>query len=152
MGGLFARIFGSDKVLEGAIDGVTKGLDALVYTDEERATDAAKERAEARAIVIDWMKNSQGQNIARRFLALIIAAVWLSMYLLSALMDASAPWVSDSATATKLVQSGLAIGSRAYEMNGAMMLILGFYFAAPHLGSIVEVAMQRFGAAKPPTQ
>ena len=37
------------------------------------------------------------------------------------------------------------MGGYAHEMNGAMMLILGFYFAAPYMGSIVEGAMKKFG-------
>ena len=142
---LLGRIFGSDKVLEGAVNGVTKGLDALVYTDEEKAGDAAKDRSEARGVIVDWFKNSQGQNIARRFLAVIITAVWLTMYLVATFLDVFSIWATDP---IKIQDAAKIIGERAWEMNGAMMLILAFYFAAPHMGSIVEAALGRFGGKK----
>lgn len=140
---LFKRIFGSDDVLRETVSGVKDGLDALIYTEEERETDAAKERAEARGILVEWMKNSQGQNIARRFLAFIIATVWLAMYLIAAALDVASVWLADP---KQVNETASVIGARAYEMNGAMMLILGFYFAAPHLGKIVDGAMSRFAA------
>jgi len=144
MMGLFARIFGSEKVLEGAVAGVTKGLDALVYTDEEKAHDARQERAAARGVIVEWLKNSQGQNIARRLIALIITAVWLLMYLVSTGLDIVSAFGADAAYSAAAVL----IGERAHEMNGAMMLILAFYFAAPHMGQIVNVAMTRFAGNK----
>jgi hypothetical protein len=45
--GILGQLFGSEKVMDAAIGGITKGFDALVYTDEEKAGDAAKERSEA---------------------------------------------------------------------------------------------------------
>ena len=138
---LWGRIFGSDKVIEGAVNGITKGFDALVYTDEENAGDAAKERSEARGMLVEWVKNSQGQNVARRLLAIVITSVWLLMYLVSTSLDVFVIWASDP---EKINKAATAIGDRAYEMNGAMMLILGFYFAAPHLGRVVDVAMTKF--------
>ncbi len=41
------KLFGSDKSVETIVSGVSRGLDSLVYTDEEKANAAAKERAEA---------------------------------------------------------------------------------------------------------
>jgi hypothetical protein len=46
--------------MDAAIGGITKGFDALVYTDEEKAGDAAKERSEARSMIVDWMKEHTG--------------------------------------------------------------------------------------------
>ena len=42
-------------------------------------------------------------------------------------------------------ESAQIIGDYAEQMNGAMMLILAFYFAAPHMGSIVKGALDKFG-------
>lgn len=145
------RLFGSDKALETAVTHVATGLDKLVYTKEERAEDAAKAVTEARSMLVEWFRNSQGQNLARRFLALMIAATWLGMYLLAAGLDIAIIW---NAPVTvdgqmipdpRLTASADSIGDRATQMNGAMMLILGFYFAAPHLSQIVGGAMNRFG-------
>jgi hypothetical protein len=140
---ILGRIFGSEKVLDAAIGGVTKGLDALVYTDEEKANDAAKERAAARSMVVEWTKNSQGQNIARRLIAIVITGVWLLMYLASTGLEIASIWV-DPELRGAIVESSLAIAKRADSMTGAMMLILAFYFAAPHMGKIVEGAMGKF--------
>jgi hypothetical protein len=60
-------------------------------------------------------------------------------------LDLAAVWASDAA---KLHAAGAVIGGRAESMNGAMMLILGFYFAAPHMGKLAESALQRFGGQK----
>jgi hypothetical protein len=142
--GILGQLLGSQKVMDAAIGGITKGFDALVYTDEEKAGDAAKERSEARLMIVDWVKNSQGQNIARRLIALIITTVWLLMYLISAGLDVAVVWMDESLRG-QVSQSALAIGQRADSMTGAMMLILAFYFAAPHMDKIVGAALGKFG-------
>ena len=142
IGAFFGKMLGSDKTIEKSIDTVSSGIDALFYTDEERANDGAKERAQARQSLIKWLDATQGQNLARRILALVITGVWLLMYLAATILAVCALW---STHADQLKAGAKIIGERATEMNGAMMLILGFYFAAPHLGSIVNVAMKKFG-------
>lgn len=142
--GILGQLLGSQKVMDAAIGGITKGFDALVYTDEEKAGDAAKERSEARLMIVDWVKNSQGQNIARRLIALIITAVWLLMFLVSTVLDVAVVWI-DQSLRSQVSQSAIAIGERANSMTGAMMLILAFYFAAPHMDKIVGAALGKFG-------
>jgi len=34
------------------------------------------------------------------------------------------------------------------RLNGAVMLILAFYFAAPHMGAMIGQAMDKFGGKK----
>jgi len=145
MFGFLGRIFGTEKALSSIVDGVSNGLDALVYTDEEKAGDAAKSRSEARAMVIQWMAATQGQNLARRFLALIITAIWLLQYVGAMALDLASIWVADAA---RLQQASAVIGERASAMTGAMMLILGFYFAAPYMGDISKAALNKFGGKK----
>lgn len=145
MFGFLGSLFGSQKALGGIIDGVTNGLDALVYTEEEKAGDAAKERAKAREMVVEWMATTKGQNLARRFLALIITVVWLLQYVGSMALDIAAIFVDAPA---KLTEASAVIGERASGMTGAMMLILAFYFAAPHMGKIAEGALKKFGGEK----
>lgn len=149
MGGVIGRLLGSGKALEGVVDAATKGLDALVHTDEEQATEAAAARSEARQMVVDWMRSTQGQNLARRLIALVIAGLWVFMYVIALALDVASIWVADP---TQLKQAAAAIGERAHELNGAMMLILGFYFAAPHLGDISRAALSRFGGTQTKTK
>lgn len=146
IGSFFGKLFGTDKAIEKSIDTVANGIDKLIYTSEEKADAAAEDRSEGRKMLIRWMESTQGQNLARRLLALVITTTWLGMYLLSAALDISTIWVTDNIA--KVATSAQLIGERAMEMNGAMMLILGFYFAAPHMDKIVGKAMDKFQGGK----
>ncbi len=136
------KIFGTEKAITAVIDNVSNGLDKLVYTKEEKAEDAAKDRASARAMVINWMESTKGQNLARRLIALCIVSVWLLQYLSCMALSVIGIWASSP---DKIITSAQVIGTFAERMNGAVMLILGFYFAAPYMGSIVKGAMDKFG-------
>jgi hypothetical protein len=141
----WGKIFGTDKAIEGGVNMVRDGLDALVYTDEEKAGYAAKERTEARQMVVKWMESTQGQNLARRLIALSITAVWLLMYIVSLIMSLTAVWVESP---QQWIASAKVIGGYSESMNGAMMLILAFYFAAPHMGDIASAALNKFSSRK----
>lgn len=143
--GFLGKIFGSEKAMGSMVDGVVNGLDKLVYTKEEREEDAREERKQARSMVVDWMAKTSGQNLSRRFLAFVITFTWLFMYLLSAGMQVVIVWIEDDIVYTRLLANAATVGDLADGMTGAMMLILGFYFAAPHIGNIVGPALERFG-------
>ena len=138
------KLMGTEKATNTMIEGVRDGLDALVYTDEEKATDARVERSEARMMVVRWMEATSGQNLARRLIALVVTGIWVFQYFASMALNISTVWVSNPEMATKLMESAKIVGETASQMNGAMMLILGFYFAAPHLGKISEAAINKF--------
>lgn len=141
---LLSRIFGSDKALDAAIKGVSNGLDALVYTDEEKAQAASQERAQARQMVIGWMERTQGQNLARRLIALVVTGIWAVQYVIAMLLDVAGIWITDE----RIMQSAESIRQGGDSVTGAMMLVLGFYFAAPHLDKVVGGAMNRFSGKK----
>jgi hypothetical protein len=136
---LLGKMFGTEKALCGIVSGASNALDALVYTDEEKAQAAAAQRTEARKMVVAWMAATQGQNLARRLIALSITATWLAMYGLSALMSMVAVWWPSRSD--QLVESAAISKGLAQDMNPAVMLILAFYFAAPHMGDIAKVAI-----------
>lgn len=142
----WGKLFGTEKALSGIVDGVTSGLDKLIYTDEEKADAAAKDRSEARQMVVGWMAATQGQNLARRLIALVITGTWLGMYLLSVLCGMVAVFTNDVGvvTAAKITAVGAIAKSAAMDMNPAVMLILAFYFAAPHMGDIAKAITGRF--------
>jgi len=137
----WGRLFGSDDAISKVIDHAANGLDKLWYTEEEKAEDRAKSATEARKMVIEWLKNTQGQNLARRLLALMIATVWLMQYISVQVLSIAAIWADDP---VKLINSAEIIKQNIGQMTGAMMLLLGFYFAAPHMGAIVQGAMAKF--------
>ena len=97
-------------------------------------------------MVVQWMASTQGQNLARRVLAMAIAFTWLGMYLLSAVIAMVAIFVNDSGvvTADKLNAVSAIAKAAAVDMNPAVMLILAFYFAAPHMGDIAKAVTGKF--------
>lgn len=134
------KLFGSDEAISKTIDAVSSGLDKLVYTDEEKAESAAKERTEARNMVVGWMAATQGQNLARRLIALSITGVWLLDIVVAQVVGAISIFVDDPAKFNELAKFMM---SGAMEMNSAVMLILAFYFAAPHMGDIAKAVTGR---------
>mgnify|MGYP001091604198 CR=1 FL=1 len=147
MMGLFSKMMGSEKALGSAIDAVKNGLDALVYTDEEKATDAAKERSEARSMVVGWMQATQGQNLARRFIALMVTIIWALQYVVAMVVEAVALWLPSEAA--RLSATADSIRSGGEQVNGVFLLVVGFYFAAPHLDKIVGSAMGKMTGNQP---
>lgn len=143
LGSLIGKIFGSEKAIEGAVKGISNSLDALVYTDEEKANDAALERQKARAMVIDWMQSTSGQALARRLIACAITFIWLLQYVFGWAMVTGAVF-SDPEIAARMKEASEITQAHADSMTGAVMLILSFYFAAPHLDKVVGPAMERF--------
>jgi hypothetical protein len=143
MFGWLGKIFGTEKALDSVINSVSSGLDKLNFSDQERA----EVRARLGDQVIAWVEASSGQNRTRRFLAIIITTTWLAQYFFAMISSAIIPWV-DKSIAEPLRLSVAAVGSYADGMTGAMMLIIGFYFAAPHMSSFVDLAMKKFSNTK----
>ena len=138
---VIGKIFGSDKAITSVISNASSALDKLVYTSEEKAEDQAKAVTEARGMVINWMESTKGQNLARRLIALMVTAVWITQYLVMCSLSVIAVWVDQPA---KFHASAKVIGDNAQSMNAAMMLILAFYFSAPYLGDVAKGALKKF--------
>ena len=138
----WGKLFGTDEAISKTIDVVSEGLDKLVYTCEEKADASAWERTEARAMLDKWMEATQGQNLARRLISLAITGVWLSQYVIATTASSVAIfWDTQSINLNKL--AAVQIGT-AEQMNGPVMLILAFYFAAPHMGDFAQAIVGRF--------
>lgn len=135
----WGKIFGTEAALKAGVDAVTSGLDKLVFTDEEKAEMAAKERSEARGMVVAWMEATQGQNLARRVISLAITATWLGFYILAALAHSIGIFIVSVPELKEL--SGF-LFAMANSMDDAVMLILAFYFAAPHMSALVETILK----------
>lgn len=133
---LVSKFFGSEKALEEMVTTATNALDKTYYTEEEKAEDKAQSRSEIRKCIIDWIQTSKGQNLARRWLALMISTVWLMGYLLGYTALTIAPWVSKE-TGEKLRESAEMLKEASSGMDPHVTLILAFYFAAPHLGKVI---------------
>jgi hypothetical protein len=138
----WGKLFGTDEAIKGAVSAVRDGLDALVYTDEEKSADAAKERSEARSMLVGWMEATQGQNLARRLISLAITGVWLMQYLVAQVaLSIAIFWPGRAKELNELANLNM---KSAGDMGSAVMLILAFYFAAPHMGDFAQAVIGRW--------
>lgn len=146
--GILAKVFGTEAAISKSIELIGKAGDKLVYTEEEKADDRARRLLQINEFIARWMESTTGQNLARRLLAVMLTSMWMLMFFVSTIGDMIVPFLSLSADPNFIEAwkaSSAAIDKRADQMTGAMMLILAFYFAAPHMGSIVDGAMNKFG-------
>jgi hypothetical protein len=145
----WGQLFGSNDSTKEVISAVRDGVDSLWYTDEEKATDKAIAVTEGRRVLLDWIKNSQGQNLSRRFLAISITLTWLMAKLIGVGLGVASVWgegrPDDFDIPSKLEQAAGIVSEFSSDMTPAVMLILSFYFAAPHMGKIAEATLARFG-------
>lgn len=149
--GLLGRIFDTPEAINKTIETVASGLDKLVYTKEEQADAAGAMRvkemeqvAAARGMVVEWMKATSGQNLARRWLTVVITSVWLSLYIGAAAFATASTFMAIGPSNRALAASGI-MASYANELANVVMVIIMFYFAAPHMGQAIDILLQRFG-------
>jgi len=145
--GVLGKLLGTDKAVTNIIDTVGRVVDEFHYSGEEKAADKAKAVSEGRAMIVEWLQSTTGSRLARRIIALSFTLIFLLMHMISTTMIVVSGW-ADEALANQLVVSSEVLDERLVSMTGAEMLILGFYFAAPHLGAIVEGAMGKFSGDK----
>ena len=73
--GILNKIFGNDETTDKVLTGVGKGLDKLKFTSEEKADFNFK--------ISEWylkyLEASQPQNLARRYIALVIVCLWAAL-------------------------------------------------------------------------
>ena len=115
MNKILGAIFGSSKNTETIVDGAVSGLDKMFFTKEEKS--------EANAKLSEWylryLEASQPQNLARRFIAIIVVVLWSMMILFGVLT-----WRMDSEYSVFIFDTLRDI------VNAPFMIIIGFYFAA----------------------
>lgn len=144
MFGFIGKLFGSDKAATALIDNASAGLDKLFYTDEEKAEGALEAKKQAGDLLINWLQATTGSALARRLIALTVTTIWALNYTLVMVMEASVPFMSNIEVIKAVQESSLSLQSNGVTINGAMTLILAFYFAANHIGKVVDVAINKF--------
>lgn len=137
------KLFGSDKALEKVVDTASGLLDEAFYTKEEKAADKAAARDKAQGMVVEWLQASTGSRLARRVIAFAITFTWLGMFWMASMLSFLEIWAGKRAD--KLAASSALVDGRADAMTSAVMLILGFYFAAPYMGDLARGALEKFG-------
>lgn len=137
---LFGKMFGSDKAIDKVMSGLGKAVDSAVFTPQERAHMVAQ----SQELLVDWAKGtSSGQNLARRFIAMVVVLTWMGMYVVTILVKLAAVWASDQYT-DRLSQSSDTINELISGLNPIVAVIITFYFALPAMGQVASTAMNRF--------
>ncbi|WP_211828680.1 hypothetical protein [Kistimonas asteriae] len=126
---LFGRLLGSKK----AVDGIYKGVDALVYTDEEKAN-----------YYLRLLKAYEPFKVAQRLTALMVGIPFVLIWILCALMIAISAFLEPCSTdqvcrASILPMRAKELATLNNETLGTpFALIVTFYFA----GGAVEGALR----------
>ena len=135
--GLLGRIFGGQKAVEQLADSGLKIIDKAFYTKEEKAENHLKARLQAAEAVTAWLQTSGGPNLARRFIAIGIFGMWFGLWCTSVLLDIASIFVSEPFIRESMQQVILRTKEYAGDITPEFMLVLGYYFAAPHLDQFV---------------
>ena len=138
--GLVGKIFGSTGAFDKSIGLIDKVIDTSFYTEQEKAEARGKATQQKLDFTAEWMKNTQSQNIARRVLAFGVFSLWALFQIASVATSIYGVFIADEAVG----MVGRIMQKQAEGMSGAVMLVLGFYFAAPYMGSLVHGALQKF--------
>ena len=111
--GLLKKIFGTAETADVVAKGAVRGLDALVFSNEERAQMSQK----VNEWYLKYLEATQPQNIARRMIAVMVTALWAGLLILSVLLyPLNNDWSRISFTALDEI------------VNQPFGIIIGFYF------------------------
>ena len=117
--GIWSSLFGSDKLIDAGIS----GIDAMVFTDEEKSSAKMK-----------FLKLYEPYKIAQRWLALVVTIPYVSLWFIVGLI-----YIADIFMVKDLDTSKIMTYLNG-DMGSAFILILSFYFA----GGAVEGIVSRF--------
>lgn len=116
-------LFSSRKSQDALVSGTMSALDKLFLTEEEKKD----YRAKAAANVIEWQKATTGQNLARRFIALIVVGVWaVILFLATGLV-----FVNVFIGSAEMAAGASELMTIAKDIGVMVVGILAFYFT-PH--------------------
>lgn len=103
------------------VDGITSGLDKLVYTEEEKADT----RVKILDFKLKWAEITANQSPARRMIALIVTAMWSVLIIVGV--------VAEALGKSEFAEYCFAVLSD--NVNYSFLAIIAFYFAAHVLKS-----------------
>lgn len=116
-------LFGSPDAAVKTAGTIAKGIDAMVFTDEEKS----EHKAKAMEWLGKYMEQTQGQNLARRMIAMVVTIQWavmLNVAVLLQLLEAD----KKSDYVFKVMDECV---------NEAFMLVMVFYFGARMLADTI---------------
>ena len=123
--GILNRIFATPEDGRKIVDTASKGLDALFFTNEEKS--------QANQKLSDWylkyLAATEGQNIARRFIAIIVVLLWAFLVI----FGVAVRWVS-------FELSDFVFKILTEVIMTPFSIVIGFYF--------LTHAMRSYGGGK----
>lgn len=125
------NLFGTKKAGERIVEGIASAADSLVYTDQEKAEDAAEASSEGMKVYMAWLESTIGSRLARRFIAMGITGMWLSEQGVGVLMQLAAVFASNPVTIEKLTKGSDLLFQHSAENNSLVGVVLLFYFGGP---------------------
>ena len=144
MFGFIGKLLGSDKAASSLIDNVSKGIDKLYYSSEEKAEDKATALREGNQVYMEWLKATSGSALARRFIAIIVTLVWAAQYVGSLALSSLAPWMSDPLVVEAMMKSANVLQSNGEQGNAAFMIVLSFYYLGNKGDALIKAAVVKF--------
>ena len=136
--GILGKIFGAPDVIK---EGMGL-LDKAFYTEQEKSEDAKAfelaARKQAAEQTIKYMEATSGQNLARRYLAFAIVAVYLGVLVLGFAMDFAASFVSDDTVRASLQAAADSGHGILGELKVQFGLIMAFYFSSPLIKTVMD--------------
>lgn len=118
--GIWAKLFGSDSVIDAGI----KGIDSIVFTDEEKSN--------ARMM---FLKLYEPYKIAQRLLMTFVCIPYVTLWLITGLILVADVFTARPLSTDKL--TGFLTGS---DVGSAFVIVVVFYFG----GGAVEGVVNRF--------
>jgi len=123
--GLFSILAGSSKSVEKIVDAGINGVDAMFYTDEEKAQHKAKMQELYFKFVEISANESTTQSVSRRMICMPVVYVWLALIIANVCASLFAPAL-DTATITDTIK----------QMNTPALAAIGFYTGRHIMGEL----------------
>ena len=114
--GLFSILAGSSKSVDKIVDAGINGVDAMFYTDEEKAQHKAKMQELYFKFVEISANESTTQSVSRRMICMPVVYVWLALIIANVCASLFAPAL-DTATISDTIK----------QMNTPALAAIGFY-------------------------
>jgi len=115
--GFISKLFGSDSVIDAGI----KGIDTLVFTDEEKSNAKMK-----------FLKLYEPYKIAQRWLMLFVCVPYVSLWAMTGII-----YLVDIFTIKELDTSKMIIFLNG-DVGSAFILIVAFYFGGGAISGIFD--------------
>ena len=126
--GLWANLFGNSNIIDAGID----GIDAMVFTDEEKSSAKMK-----------FLKLYEPFKLAQRYIAMTFCPAYVFMWIVTGLLEVANIFII--AFTDKSLNTAVMYKLLSGDIAMMVMLILGFYFG----GGAAEGIINRFKIKKP---